>query len=248
MTVFNNAMWFNGQDTTTGQSQLFKLGSDGSVTRWTANPGLAGSGLSPDEMTVFDNALWFEGLTPANGYQLYKLGNDGSVTLWTKIGADFDPSGMTVFNDALWFSGSDTTTGQIQLYKLGSDGSLTKWTANPGAGGSGLAPEDLSVFNGALWFTGFTPANGQQLYKLGVDGSVTLWTKIGINLDPIPVSTAANIPNTPLSVADNALWFQGNVSPANSELYKLGSDGSFTLWGGTGTGSNGPRDWAVLGS
>jgi hypothetical protein len=71
------------------------------------------------------------------------------------------------------------------------------------------------------------------------------WT----TLDPIPVSTAGPNPNAPLSVANNALWFQGNDGAGNSELYKLGSDGSFTLWGGTGAGtSGGPRDWAVLGS
>jgi hypothetical protein len=148
----------------------------------------------------------------------------------------------------LWFSGVDTTTGQNQLYKLGSDGSVTQWTAIPGRFG-GLNAGNLTVFNGALWFTGETSANGNQLYKLGDDGSVTQWTSIGTNLDPIPVSTAADgsNPNAPLSVANNALWFQGNVG-GNSELFKLGADGSFTLWGGTGAGSNGPRDWAVLGS
>jgi hypothetical protein len=244
LVVFNSALWFSGFDA--GQYQLYKLGSDGSVTQWTANPG-AGLGLEPADKTVFNDALWFRGDTPANGPQLYKLGDDGSVTLWTKLGTELLPEDMTVFNNALWFNGVDTTTGQSQLYKLGSDGSVTKWTANPGAGG-GLAPGDLTVFNGALWFQGEAPANGNQLYKLGSDGSVTLWTKIGTNLDPIPVSTAANATDTPLSVANDALWFQGNTSPGNSELYKLGADGSFTLWGGTGAGAIGPQDWAVLGS
>jgi hypothetical protein len=197
-------------------------------------------------MTVFNGALWFEGITPANARQLFKLGNDGSVTLWTNIGTDFEPAGMTEFNSALWFAGQDTTTGQEQLYKLGSDGSVTKWTANVGAG-AGINPQNMAVFNGALWFTGETPANGRQLYKLGNDGSVTLWTKIGTDLDPVPVSTAGP-PGAPLSVANNAFWFQGNASPGNSELYKLGADGSFTQWGGTGAGTDGPRDWAVLGS
>jgi hypothetical protein len=154
---------------------------------------------------------------------------------------------MTIFNNALWFNGTDSATNQSQLYKLGSDGSVTKWTANPGAG-LGLNPLDLTVFNGALWFTGQTSANGYQLYKLGDDGSVTQWTKIGTSLFPEPLSAATDNPATPLSVANNALWFQGNASPGNSELFKLGSDGTFTLWGGTGTGAAGPQDWAVLGS
>jgi hypothetical protein len=92
------------------------------------------------------------------------------------------------------------------------------------------------------------PLNVSSTSWLGSDGSVTLWTKIGAGLEPIPVSAAADTTDTPLSVANNGLWFQGNVSPGNSELYKLGTDGSFTLWGGTGAGAFGPKDWAVLGS
>jgi hypothetical protein len=84
MTVFNDAMWFDGFSPTTG-SQLYKLGDDGSVTKWTANPG-SGGGLTPFNMTVFNGALWFNGVTPANGFQLFKLGNNGSVTQWTQIG------------------------------------------------------------------------------------------------------------------------------------------------------------------
>jgi hypothetical protein len=199
-------------------------------------------------MTVFNDALWLAGETPTNGFQLYKLGDDGSVTLWTSIGTDLFPTDLTVFNNALWFEGNNTTTNQEQLYKLGSDGSVTQWTANPGLA-SGLIPQNMAVFNGALWFTGETPANGLQLYKLGNDGSVTQWTDIGTNLDPAPVSLAVNgsDPNAPLSVANNALWFKGNVG-GNSELFKLGADGSFTLWGGTGAGTPGPQEWAVLGS
>jgi ELWxxDGT repeat protein len=149
----------------------------------------------------------------------------------------------------LWFQGTDTTTGQTQLYKLGSDGSVTRWTANPGSG-SGLVPFDMTVFNGALWFAGDTPANGSQLFKLGVDGSVTQWTAIGSSLSPAPVSTAANDPgSTPLSVFDNALWFQGNSPALGNELYKLGADGSFTLWKdiNPGTPSSSPNDWAPFG-
>ena len=69
--------------------QLYKLGSDGSVTKWTAdpgNPGFPDQGLDPLDLTFFNNAVWFNGETSANGFQLYKLGADGSVTKWTNIG------------------------------------------------------------------------------------------------------------------------------------------------------------------
>jgi hypothetical protein len=86
---------------------------------------------------------------------------------------------------------------------------------------------------------------------LGADGSVTQWTAIGTNLNPQPVSAAAEDPDsTPLSTFNNALWFQGNnPNGLGNELYKLGADGSFTFWKDINPGppSSSPHDWAVLG-
>jgi hypothetical protein len=83
-TVFNNALWFEGSDA--GQAQLYKLGNDGSVTKWTD----IGNGLNPvpvnsTPLSVFDNALWFQGQNPTLGTELYKLGADGSFTFWKDI-------------------------------------------------------------------------------------------------------------------------------------------------------------------
>jgi ELWxxDGT repeat protein len=156
---------------------------------------------------------------------------------------------MTEFNGALWFQGQDTTTMQEQLYKLGNDGTVTKWTGNPGSG-NGLFPTDMTVFNGALWFSGETPTNGRQLFKLGNDGTVTQWTNVSGGLFPETVSSADNLPSTPLSVFDNALWYQGNTPTHGNELYKLGADGSFTFWAdiNPGADSSNPKGWATLGS
>jgi hypothetical protein len=242
-TVFNNALWFNGFNA--GQTQLYKLGNDGSVTQWTASNPLGG-GLAPIDFTPFNDALWFRGQTQTLSQELYKLGNDGSVTQWTA--SHLFPTNFTAFNNALWFNGFDSGAGQDQLYKLGSDGSVTKWTVG------GLNPQHLTVFNDALWFTGQTSTHGQQLYKLGADGSVTQWTDIfggaipgGLN--PIPVSTAASdADSTPLSVANNGLWFQGTHPTLGRELYKLGTDGSFTFWKDIVPGPefSSPHDWALL--
>jgi hypothetical protein len=241
--------YFTATNNTNG-GQLYKLGSDDSVTLWTANPG-TGSGLNPEDPTEFNNAAWFEGETSANGYQLFKLGSDSSVTQWTAIGTNLNPSDLTVFNNELWFNGADITSlrqvGQSQLYKLGSDGSVTRWTADLGSGGSGLHPYAMTVFNNALWFEGEAPANGYQLFKLGSDGSVTQWTAIGTNLNPAPLSWGAG-PSAP-SVLDNALWFQANNLTLGTELYKLGADGSFTFWKDINPGlpSSTPNGWAPFG-
>src|SRR5262249_8378075 len=70
LTVFNNALWFDGQTPNQG-NQLYKLGNDGSVTKWTAiNP--VGPGLDPGQFTEFNGSLWFDGNTGTQGRQLYK--------------------------------------------------------------------------------------------------------------------------------------------------------------------------------
>src|SRR5262249_2770416 len=123
--VFNNALWFDGETPANG-FQLYKLGNDGSVTKWTN----IGTNLAPQDLTVFNNALWFRGHdTTTNQTQLYKLGSDGSVTKWTANPGfgGLGPVNMTVFNDALWFGGLTPTHG-LQLFKLGNDGSVTQWT------------------------------------------------------------------------------------------------------------------------
>src|SRR5262249_34493629 len=156
-----NALWFNGNTGTQG-NQLFKLGFDGSVTKWTAiNP--AGGGLFVDQdpdMTTFNNALWFDGFTGAD-FQLYNSGSDGSVTSWTTInpgGSSFIPYTLLFRSNAVWFNGNTGTQGN-QLFKLGFDGSVTKWTAINPAGG-GLNPQNMFEFANALWFDGQTASGG----------------------------------------------------------------------------------------
>src|SRR5262249_61878516 len=109
------AAYFSATSAASG-FQLYKLGFDDSVTKWT-DPGFS---LSPFDLTFFNDAVWFGGATPANGNQLYKLGIDGSVTKWTSIGNDFAPPDMTVFNNALWDERLEGSQGQS--WKLGFDG------------------------------------------------------------------------------------------------------------------------------
>src|SRR5262249_37126269 len=148
--------WFRGI-AGPGQFQLYKLGNDGSVTQWTANPGF-GVGLEPAFLTVFNGALWFTGGTPAHGGPLFKFGSDGSVTQWTDIfgggqgvdpipvsvaAEDPDSTPLSVFDNALWFSANNPTLGN-ELYKLGADGSFTFWKdINPGSANS--QPHDWAV-------------------------------------------------------------------------------------------------------
>src|SRR5262249_3732772 len=250
LTEFNGNVWFLGATATLAEGfQLYKLGFDGSVTKWTSiNP--AGGGVcvgSNPDITTMSEALWCNGLTGAGGFQLFKLGFDGSVTQWTAIpGVSLNPQDLTGFNGNEWFNGATATQGN-QLYKLGFDGSVTKWTAiNPGGGG--LNPQNMLEFANALWFDGQT-ADGGQLFKLGADGSVTQWTAVPGGFDPQLVSAASSDPDsTPSSIFQNAAWLSGSNSATGTELYKLGADGSVTLWKDINPGppSSFPHDWARL--
>src|SRR5262249_13936011 len=213
---------------------------------------------------AFEGNAWFNGVAGnAIGAQLYKLGFDGSVTQWTAI-QDLNPapggSGIfTNFQDALWFAGGAPGQGR-QLYKLGNDGSVTKWTALSTGLAGGLDPLTPFVFNDAVWFNGNT-ASGRQLFKLGADGSVTQWTAMP-DFNPTLVSAAVSRlpPNnpmlpfqqdpdsTPSSIFQNAAWLQGTSPTLGTELYKLGADGSVTLWKDINPGPNGsvPYDWATF--
>src|SRR5262249_1190850 len=98
----------------------------------------------------------------------------------------------------------------------------------------------------ALWFRGDI-ASGAQLFKLGADGSVTQWTAVSGGFNPLLVSQAADdLDSTPSSIFENAAWLQGNSTATGTELYKLGADGSVTLWKdiNPGPGNSFPTDWA----
>src|SRR5262249_13206282 len=153
---------------------------------------------------------------------------------------------LTDFNNAMWFDGQTATQG-IQLYKLGFDGSVTRWTAL-NTGGGGLNPAELFVFDDALWFSGQTATQGQHLFKLGAAGSVTQWTAMPGGFNPELVSQAAVGAHAPSSIFENAAWLQGTSNATGTELYKLGADGSVTLWKdiNPGVGSSNPADWARL--
>src|SRR5262249_39845438 len=114
------------------------------------------------------------------------------------------------------------------------------------------------VFNDAVWFNGNAADGTRQLFKLGNDGSVTLWTAIPGGFDPILVSAGVSrlppgvggLPqdpdSTPSSIFENAAWLQGTSPTLGTELYKLGADGSVTLWKdiNPGLGGSFPYDWA----
>src|SRR5262249_11173639 len=227
------ALWFDGNTGTQGR-QLYKLGFDGSVTKWTAaNPGGMGLNRQKDSLE-FQNNLWFGGAAAGQGNQLYKLGFDGSFKKGTATnpngmvrGGGFDPLDLTQFAGAVWIDGIASDAMGAQLYKLGFDGSVTQWSASPDFTPRAGTAGQFTPFQGALWFTATAPGQGGQLYKLGSDGSLTKWTAIN------PGGGGFRAPDgngVVLVEFNNALWFGGNAADGTNQLFKLGFDGSVTQW------------------
>jgi len=76
---------------------------------------------------------------------------------------------------------------------------------------------------------------------------MAVWTAVFGGFNPELVSQAAGDPDsTPSSIFENAAWLQGTSNATGQELYKLGADGSVTLWKdiNPGPGSSCPGDWA----
>jgi len=228
LTQFAGAVWIDGEASDAMGAQLYKLGFDGSVTQWTASPDFTPRAGTAGQFTEFQGALWFTATAPGQGGQLYKLGNDGSVTKWTAIntgggglsGAPGDNGVVLVeFANALWFGGN-ANDGTNQLFKLGFDGSVTQWTAVPG----GFNPIFVSDAINTL-----PPLNGGVVLP-GRGGT------------PVDIDSTARS----IDLMQNAAWLQGRSNAGGFELFKLGADGSVTLWKdiNPGPGSSFPYDWS----
>ena len=234
LTEFAGALWIDGIASDALGPQLYKLGNDQSVTQWTAIPDFIPRAGNTSQFTVFQNAMWFTANAPSQGGQLYKLGSDGSLTQWTSInpggGGLSDPGSMPPpggangvilepFANALWFGGN-AADGTNQLFKLGFDGSVTQWTAVPG----GFDPIFVSDAINTL-----PPLNGGVVLP-GRGGT------------PVDIDSTARS----IDLMQNAAWLQGRSNAGGFELFKLGADGSVTLWKdiNPGPGSSFPYDWS----
>src|SRR5262249_9001561 len=258
-TAFNDAVWFAG--TASGSSQLYQFTyTPNSTTSTYTLTQITGPGtgrnftnLMPNDLTVLGNdEMWFSGNTNSEGNQLFKFvrgtGPGTGLLQWTtptKVpGGVSDPTNLTVFGGDLWFNGKTNSQGNQLFAATTSTGSVDNISSgfdNVPTTGAGLDPQNLSVFQTSgfdnLWFSGNTANQGRQLFKSGSNGVVKLWTdpstaNVGKNFNPSAILATFNDKDKNINA-----FFTGDTgnTSVGRELFKLGYDGSVTMWTNSST-------------
>jgi len=253
-TAFNDAVWFAG--TASGSSQLYQFTyTPNSTTSTYTLTQITGPGtgrnftnLMPNDLTVLGKEVWFSGNTNSEGNQLFKFVPGTGLFQWTtptKVpGGISNPTNLTVFDGDLWFNGKTNTQGNQLFTATTSTGSVTNVSSgddNVPITGAGLDPQNLSVFQVSgfdnLWFSGNTANQGRQLFKSGLNSVVKLWTdptstNIGKNFNPSAILATFNDKDQ-----NTNAFFTGDTgnTSVGRELFKLGYDGSVTMWTNSST-------------
>jgi len=221
-TVFNNALYFQADDGTSG-NELWRV--DGSGTAALVRDIFPGIGSSnPEGFTVFNNALYFQANDFSNGTELWRVDSSGTAALVSNInpapgggpfaGGSSAPHGFTVFNNALYFTANDGTNG-FELWKLDNSGTAALvGVINPSIFGG---PNSLTVFNNALYFQVDDGTTGIELWKLDSSGTVAQVSDINpgfLSSDPFN-----------FTVFNNALYFAASDRTNGRELWRVDSLG-----------------------
>jgi ELWxxDGT repeat protein len=227
-TVFNGALYFIGNDGTTGGELWRSDGTEaGTVLVKDIHPGANGS--FPSGLTVFNGALYFAANDGTNGSELWRSdGTEAGTVLVKDIdprvpgtgpnpGGSGFPSGITVFNGALYFRANDGTIGE-ELWRSDGTEAGTVLVKDICAGGCASAIAGLTVFNGMLYF----PAHSAG----GAD--IELWRSDGTEAGTVlvkDINPGAN-GSSPFgfTVFNGALYFSANDGTNGPELWR--SDGT----------------------
>jgi ELWxxDGT repeat protein len=159
-TVIGNTAFFEGEDATTPDFELFRTDGTTAGTVW-INPG--GNMTHPTDLTNVNGTLFFSADDPVLGVELWKSDGTAAGTVLVK---DINPGSgassivdLTNVNGTLFFVASDETTGSSGLWK--SDGTAAGTVLVKSMGAS-----NLTNVNGTLFFSGDDYTNsGSELWK-----------------------------------------------------------------------------------
>jgi ELWxxDGT repeat protein len=159
-TVIGNTAFFEGEDATTPDFELFRTDGTTAGTVW-INPG--GNMTHPTYLTNVNGTLFFSADDPAHGFELWKSDGTAAGTVLVK---DINPGSggssivdLTNVNGTLFFVASDGTTGGSGLWKSDGTPAGTVLVKSMGAG-------NLTNVNGTLFFSGTDyTTSGVELWK-----------------------------------------------------------------------------------
>tara|TARA_B100000965_G_scaffold406466_1_gene445566 strand:+ start:2200 stop:4635 length:2436 start_codon:yes stop_codon:yes gene_type:complete len=210
-TVFNNELYFQGNDGTHGH-ELWKTDGTASGTVMVHDTTSSSFNGYAKDLTVFNDELYF-----VSGSYMWKFDGTTATKLYPLSAPYGGSHSLLVFNNELYFQATDGTHG-YELWKY--DGTNANMIADINVGpASGLYTSNEAyshrgpiVFNGQLFFNANDGINGYELWKY--DGTNT--PTMVANLEP----SGDNI-YPYLTELNNELYFRANdgIAP-EAELWK----------------------------
>jgi ELWxxDGT repeat protein len=217
-TVFNNALYFSGNDGTHGY-QLWKTDGTTTGTVMLTNVNTLG-GLFPRLLTVVNGTLYFQAFNNFNG-QLWK--SDGTAAGTVPVANVYSSNVINLgrqfidVNGTLYFTIDERLAGGSGYRLWKSDGTTS------GTVPVALVPIIISLtsYQGTLYFAGADNGHGYQLWKS--DGTATGTVRI-TNINPGGSAGFGFVGLAPMIVADGRLLFAGDDGVHGQELWV--SDGT----------------------
>ncbi len=180
LTVYNNKLYFNGNDGTTG-NELYYYDGTGIYLEEDLYPGNNTfisypnpepyNGADPRELTIMNGKLYFNATNDAYGRELWEFdGTDfnlvadintntdsygGGVIIWTPLNtntSDSNPYGIVLHDGKLYFNANDGNNGPELFMYDGINSPCMIKDYIPGE--SGIAPEIITSLGDQLYFKG----------------------------------------------------------------------------------------------
>ncbi len=255
LTIFDNDLYFSGNDASYG-TEIWRMDGDtGAFTRCTDINGGGGfyGNANPSSLVVYNNDLYFaasSGDSPNPDTELWVYHVDPitgngttarAVDCWVGTG-NGNVGNLTVFNGNLYFSATDTSSNNgNELWRYHADPGQLVGTGTrisqiaPGPGGS--YPMYLTVFDGNLYFS----ANDGQMPYGGPTYGRELWmmdtTETLTRLTDLYAGTSNSNPSY-LQVMNNTLYFAAD-NGSGVWLWEMDTSGTISQipWAGTASGA-----------
>ncbi len=208
MFVFNNNLYFSGQNASTGY-ELFRYdGTNPPVLVTDLVSGSVGSEMTP--MALFNNKLVCIGKTAAAGRELYMYDGVSAPVLYdiNPGTGDSYPTDFAEYGGKLYFDAQNAASG-YELFAYTPATNAVALAADIIAGTGGSTPTAPQVLGNTLYFMATTAANGSELYSYNGSSATRL-----TDLNP-----GAGSGVTTFRVYQNKVYLGGYTGTGNGQLH-----------------------------
>ncbi len=210
--LFNNALYYSGQETSFG-TELWRFNGSTQARVTDINPG--GGDAYPDALYAAQDGIYFRARTSTHGMELYRYDGSAAVRV-ADINpgpADSNPGDFCAFGGHVYFSADNGTNG-YELWRTDGTNAFLAADINPhpvyeegGDRFSDSHPRRLTVWRNKLYFIANNGSPGD------------LWSHDGTNTFLIGGGTANGV--TELIVFNDRLYFDADDGVNGRELWRV---------------------------